>query len=134
MELHVRGRNIPVTDALEAHAEKREAVARFEREAEALARISSDQVLDVVDVLRTVDGRTAIVTGLLEGEDLQRRVERAGTLPAAEAIEIARQVCRGLSAAHAVSIIHRDLKPSNLFLTATADGTLSVKILDFGVA
>jgi serine/threonine-protein kinase len=132
---HTRlGRRFAVKVLHEAHAEKREAVARFEREAEALARISSDQVLDVVDVLRTVDGRTAIVTGLLEGEDLQRRVERAGTLPAAEAIEIARQVCRGLSAAHAVSIIHRDLKPSNLFLTATADGTLSVKILDFGVA
>ncbi|MFO0680823.1 MAG: serine/threonine-protein kinase [Sandaracinus sp.] len=118
----------------ESHAEKVEAVRRFEREAEALARISSDHVLDVVDVLRTPDDRTAIVTGLLEGEDLQRRLERARVLPIAEAIEVARQICRGLSAAHAVSVIHRDLKPSNLFLSATTDGTLAVKILDFGVA
>ncbi len=118
----------------ETHAEKPEAVRRFEREAEALARISSDHVLDVVDILRTPDDRTAIVTGLLEGEDLQRRLERARHLPPTEAIEIARQICRGLSAAHAVSVIHRDLKPSNLFLQATSDGTLAVKILDFGVA
>ncbi len=118
----------------ESHAEKVDAVRRFEREAEALARISSDHVLDVVDVLRTPDDRTAIVTGLLEGEDLQRRLERARVLPPSEAIEIARQICRGLSAAHAVSVIHRDLKPSNLFLAATTDGTLAVKILDFGVA
>ena len=118
----------------ESHAEKADAVRRFEHEAEALARISSDHVLDVVDVLRTPDDRTAIVTGLLEGEDLQHRLERARALPPAEAIEIARQICRGLSAAHAVSVIHRDLKPSNLFLQATTDGTLAVKILDFGVA
>jgi serine/threonine-protein kinase len=118
----------------ESHAEKVEAVRRFEREAEALARISSDHVLDVVDVLRTPDDRTAIVTGLLEGEDLQRRLERVRHLPPNEAIEIARQICRGLSAAHAVSVVHRDLKPSNLFLAATTDGSLAVKILDFGVA
>jgi serine/threonine protein kinase len=132
---HARlGRRFAVKVLHESHADKPDAVRRFEREAQALARIRSDHVLDVVDVLRTPDTRTAIVTTLLEGEDLQARLERCGRLPAREALEIARQVCRGLSAAHAVNVIHRDLKPSNLFLTATADGTLAVKILDFGVA
>jgi serine/threonine protein kinase len=132
---HARlGRRFAVKVLHESHADKADAARRFEREAQALARIRSDHVLDVVDVLRTPDSRTAIVTTLLEGEDLQARLERCGRLPAREAIEIARQICRGLSAAHAVNVIHRDLKPSNLFLTATADGTLSVKILDFGVA
>jgi eukaryotic-like serine/threonine-protein kinase len=132
---HARlGRRFAVKVLHESHADKPDAVRRFEREAEALARIRSDHVLDVVDVLRTPDSRTAIVTTLLEGEDLQARLERCGRLPPREAIEIARQVCRGLSAAHAMNVIHRDLKPSNLFLTATADGTLAVKILDFGVA
>lgn len=132
---HARlGRRFAVKVLHESHADKADAVRRFEREAEALARIRSDHVLEVVDVLRTPDGRTAIVTTLLEGEDLQARLERCARLPAREAIEIARQVCRGLSAAHAVNVIHRDLKPSNLFLSATADGTLAVKILDFGVA
>ncbi|WP_053234248.1 serine/threonine-protein kinase [Sandaracinus amylolyticus] len=118
----------------ESHADKPEAVRRFEREASALARIRSDFVLDVVDVLRTNDGRTAIVTGLLEGEDLQRRLDRSQRVPPAEAIAIGRQVCRGLAAAHAASVVHRDLKPSNLFLEAAPDGRLAVKILDFGVA
>ncbi len=132
---HARlGRRFAVKVLHESHADKPDAVRRFEREAQALARIRSDHVLDVVDVLRTPDARTAIVTTLLEGEDLQARLERCARLPVREAIEIARQVCRGLSAAHAMNVIHRDLKPSNLFLTATADGTLAVKILDFGVA
>lgn len=117
----------------ESHADKPDAVARFEREANALARIRSDHVLDVVDVLRTPDGRTAIVTALLEGEDLQQRLDR-GRMPIFEAIAVARQICRGLAAAHAVGVVHRDLKPSNLFLAATPDGRIVVKILDFGVA
>jgi serine/threonine-protein kinase len=117
----------------ESHAGTIESVRRFEREADALARIRSDHVVDVVDVLRTPDGRTAIVTDLLEGEDLQRRLER-GPMSVAEAIGIARQACRGLAAAHAASVVHRDLKPSNLFLARAEGGRVALKILDFGVA
>ena len=132
---HARlGRRFAVKVLSESHADKADAVRRFEREARALARIRSDFVLDVSDVLRTPDGRLAIVTQLLEGEDLQRRLDRCERLPVAEAIAIARQICRGLSAAHAVGIVHRDLKPSNLFLCATTDAQLAVRILDFGVA
>lgn len=118
----------------EACSGNRDAATRFEREAQALGRIRSDHVLDVVDVLRTPDDRTAIVTARLDGEDLKARLDRVGKLPIAEAIPIARQVCRGLAAAHAQGIVHRDLKPSNLFLEAGADGRVAVKILDFGVA
>lgn len=118
----------------ESHADKPEAVRRFEREADALARIRSDFVLDVVDVLRTPDSRTAIVTALLEGEDLQRRLDRQKVLPSADAIALARAICRGMAAAHAASVVHRDLKPSNVYLVAAADGRPSIKILDFGVA
>lgn len=132
---HTRlARSFAVKILHEAHADKLDAVRRFEREADALARIRSDFVLDVVDVLRTVDGRTAIVTGLLEGEDLQRRLDRRHRLTPEEAISIGRQLCRGVAAAHAAGVVHRDLKPSNLFLSATPDGQLALKILDFGVA
>ncbi|MFK7990657.1 MAG: serine/threonine-protein kinase [Sandaracinaceae bacterium] len=118
----------------EAQSRSRDARRRFDREARALSRIRSDYVLDVIDVLPTPDGRTALITARLDGEDLKVRLDRVGTLPLAEAIPIARQVCRGLAAAHAEGVIHRDMKPSNLFLESGADGRVGVKILDFGVA
>jgi len=70
----------------------------------------------------------------LEGEDLEDHLAAAGRLPLEEALAIARQVCRGLSAAHSVGVIHRDLKPSNIFLVNHPKGGLLVKLLDFGVA
>jgi serine/threonine-protein kinase len=114
-------------------ASNSDAAARFEREAQAAARIASDHVLEVVDLVRT-QGRACIVTELLEGEELGELLDRAGKLPLPTAISICRQVCRGLAAAHAVGVVHRDLKPSNLFLVKREDGGLHVKILDFGIA
>jgi serine/threonine protein kinase len=108
-------------------------LARFEREAHAAGRIRSDHVVRLVDVLRTDDERPCLVTELLEGEDLQERLDRVGTLSVAEAVSIARQICRGVAAAHAVGVVHRDLKPSNVFL-CTREGAPHVKIFDFGVA
>src|SRR5690606_8594082 len=82
---------------------------------------------------RTQDERPCLVTELLEGEDLQARLDRGGRLTVAEAIPIARQICRGGAAAHAVGIVHRDLKPSNIFL-CQRDGTPLVKAFAFGIA
>ena len=74
-----------------------------------------------------------MVTELLEGEDLQDRLDRVGPLKPRRAIPIARQMCRALAAAHDCGVVHRDLKPSNVFLCR--DGNeLIVKVLDFGVA
>ncbi|HET7500026.1 MAG TPA: serine/threonine-protein kinase [Kofleriaceae bacterium] len=108
-------------------------LARFEREARAAGRIHSEHVVQVVDVLRTQDNRPCLVTELLEGEDLQRMLDRVKKLSVAEAIPIARQICRAVAAAHAVGVVHRDLKPSNVFLCKN-DGELLVKVFDFGVA
>ncbi|MCW5802507.1 MAG: serine/threonine protein kinase, partial [Deltaproteobacteria bacterium] len=107
-------------------------LARFEREARAAGRIHSEHVVRLVDVLRTADGRPCLVTELLEGEDLQAMLDRVGKLPAAEAIPIARQICRAVAAAHAASVVHRDLKPSNVFLCKGEP--LIIKVFDFGVA
>jgi hypothetical protein len=116
----------------EPHAQKKDAVRRFEREASALARIDSPHVVPVTDFVRTPDGRGAIVTPLLEGDDLQSVLERGPLAPIAAA-KIAIEVCKGLAAAHRVGVVHRDLKPSNIFLST--DGEVPVaKILDFGVA
>ena len=66
----------------------------------------------------------------VEGESLSARLNRAGSLPLNDALEIARQICAGLHEAHAQGIVHRDLKPANIML----DRNGTVKIMDFGIA
>lgn len=116
------------------YAGREDLLARFDRESRAMSRVQSDHVVDVVDVLRTPDGRPCIVVELLEGRDLETYLEEKGKLSVREALAFFRQVCRGLAAAHAQGVVHRDLKPSNLFLSSDPGGRVTLKILDFGVA
>jgi Tol biopolymer transport system component len=109
-------------------AEDREALARFEREAKAVAALSHPNILSIFD-FGSADGVAYAVTELLEGETLRERL-KGGALATRKATEYAIQVAQGLAAAHEKGVIHRDLKPENLFLTR--DGR--VKILDFGLA
>ncbi len=114
---------------LPAHlAQDPEALARFVREAKAVAALSHPNILTIYDI-GTEQGVSFAVMELLEGETLRSRVTRSA-LPSRKAIEIGAAVADGLAAAHAKGITHRDLKPENLFLTS--DGR--VKILDFGLA
>lgn len=115
-------------------ARNAEALGRMEREAQAASRVLHPNVLDVVDVVRVHDGRPCMVTELLQGEELGLMLDRVNKLPLLQAIDICKQTCRGLSAAHAQGIVHRDLKPANLFLCHREGEPSVVKILDFGVA
>jgi serine/threonine protein kinase/tetratricopeptide (TPR) repeat protein len=108
--------------------ESREALARFEREAKAVAALSHPGVLTLFDI-GTEGGLAYAVTELLEGETLRVRLATT-SLPWPKAVEIAAAVADGMAAAHQRGIVHRDLKPENIFLTT--DGR--VKILDFGLA
>jgi serine/threonine-protein kinase len=70
----------------------------------------------------------------MHGRDLAAVVHDSGPLPVHLAVEYVLQACEALAEAHHLGIVHRDLKPANLFLTTRADGTPSVKVLDFGIS
>lgn len=110
-----------------------EAVERFLREARAAASLGSEHVAKVFDVGRTADGAPYLAMELLEGDDLERVLEKRGPLPVHEAVTYIVEALQALVEAHARGIVHRDLKPSNLFLARSGDRT-KVKILDFGIS
>ncbi len=109
-----------------------DALARFQREARAAARLKSEFIARVLDVGRREGGLPFIVLEHIEGQDLQE-VCRRGPVPVAEAAGFIAQACEGVAEAHALGMVHRDLKLRNLFLTKRPDGRPLVKILDFGV-
>jgi serine/threonine-protein kinase len=111
-----------------------EGVARFLREARAAARIQSEHVARVSDVGTLEDGAPYLVMEYLEGQDLDSLLRDRHSLPVDLAIDYAMQACEGLAEAHAAGIIHRDLKPANLFLARRSDGSVRVKLLDFGIS
>jgi serine/threonine protein kinase len=105
-----------------------DAVARFQREARAVAALSHPNIVGIFDI-GSESGTWFVVTELLEGMTL-REYLASGGLEAADASRIAREIARGLAGAHEKGIVHRDLKPENVFLTRGG----GVKILDFGLA
>ncbi len=116
---------------------------RFQKEATAAASIQSPNVVRILDFGKDEAGRPYLAMELLQGEELEQRLEREGPLPLSLMKKVIVDTCRGLAAAHAAGIIHRDLKPENVFLCrdqhARADDTgafheVTVKLLDFGIA
>lgn len=102
---------------------------RFQREAQAVAQLDHPHVATIYDTGETEGGRAYLALAFYEGETLQQKLER-GPLPIPEAVGIARQIAKGLAAAHRRKIVHRDIKPANIVVLP--DDT--VKILDFGLA
>ncbi len=109
-----------------------ELVQRFQREARALARISSPRVAQVTDF--GVEERLGpfYVMELVEGETLERRIGREGRLGLDEALHVAAETAEALAEVHQTGIVHRDVKPSNIGLPPA--GPVAVKLLDFGLA
>src|SRR5206468_1091946 len=115
------------------------AVARFEQEAMAVAKLRHPNIVTAYDFGRH-SGRLFFVMELLEGETLETLITRLGHVDEPLAWGIIRQTAAGLAHAARVNVIHRDIKPANLFLVEAPSGfTLSggqpmVKITDFGLA
>ncbi|HEV7506694.1 MAG TPA: protein kinase [Thermoanaerobaculia bacterium] len=101
---------------------------RFRREARAAAGLSHPSIVQIHDIVESVES-DAIVMELVDGEPLSQRIER-GPLPVGEAVRLGREIAEGLAAAHAKGLIHRDLKPDNVMITSEG----RAKILDFGLA
>jgi serine/threonine-protein kinase len=113
-------------------------LARFQREAETAAAISHPNVVAVLDIDRTPRGLPYLVCEYLDGIDLADQLNARGKLSVPTAVHVARQLCKGLAAAHASGVIHRDMKPHNIFLVGDfAQGLPErpyVKVLDFGLS
>jgi serine/threonine-protein kinase len=102
---------------------------RFLTEVKIARQVSHANVCRVYDV-GEVGGQHYLSMEYVDGEDLASLLRRIGRLPGDKAVQIARQICAGLAAAHRLGIVHRDLKPSNIMI----DGRGQVRITDFGLA
>jgi serine/threonine-protein kinase len=111
-----------------------EASARFLREARVASAVESEHIVHVFDIGEDLQAGLYMVMELLPGEDLARALASRGRLRGEEAAGIVFQVCLALERAHRAGVVHRDLKPGNVFLSRTDDGSIKVKVLDFGIA
>ena len=115
-----------ISASIEGNPELRE---RFFREARAAGQLSHRNIITIHD-LGEHEGQPYLAMEFLNGEDLQKRLSRPEPMSLARKLEIAADICDGLSYAHRRGLIHRDIKPANIFITDEG----MVKLLDFGLA
>ena len=104
-------------------------IRNLQQEVKISRQVTHNNVCRVYDI-GDIHGRPFISMEYVDGEDLTSVLRRIGRLPQDKAIQIARQMCAGLQAAHDQGVLHRDLKPANVML----DGKGNVRIADFGIA
>ena len=106
-----------------------ERLSRFRREVRLARQVSHPNVCRVYDI-GDAEGQQFLSMEYIDGEDLGSLLRRIGRLPQDKAVEIARQICSGLAAAHDRRVLHRDLKPANVMI----DGKGRARLTDFGLA
>ncbi len=110
------------------------ALDRMTREATAAGRVSHPGVVPVLGSGRLPDGRPWLAMPFLDGDPLDRLLEARGRLPWPLVIPVLGELASTLRAVHAAGVVHRDLKPSNVFVARLSDGTVGLRLLDFGLA
>src|SRR5262245_22931618 len=113
-------------DALARNADD---LARLRQEVRVARQIAHPNVCRTYDIAEA-DGQVFVVMEYVDGEDLASVLRRLGRPTPDKAVEIARQLCLGIGAAHENGVLHRDLKPANIMI----DGRGRVRITDFGLA
>jgi len=111
-----------------------ELAMRFRREAKVTIELNHPNIVSVFGFGATPAGQPYLVMELLDGEDLQTRLERVGALPLETVVQIVNQVASALAEAHAAGVVHRDLKTDNVFLVHAPDGGVLAKVVDFGLS
>src|SRR5262245_32246265 len=107
---------------------------RFRREALLMQNIRHPHIVVAHDAGEALDGTPYIAYELLQGETLRDLLRREGAQPCARVVTLATELLSALDHAHALGVIHRDIKPSNVFLHVNPAGTVSAKLIDFGIA
>ena len=110
-------------------AHDRARLAQFHNEVRVARTISHRNVCRTYDI-GDADGRPFLTMEYVDGEDLASLLRRIGRFPQEKAVEVARQICAGVAAAHERGVLHRDLKPANVMI----DGEGHVRLTDFGLA
>ncbi len=128
------GKQVAIKVLKQTLADDHVSINRLIDEARASASVGHENIVEVYDTGETFDGITYIVMEMLNGETLDEILKRDGRLSPQEVVQIAKQICAGLGAAHQQGIIHRDIKPQNIFICTSNTGEKRIKILDFGIA
>jgi serine/threonine-protein kinase len=128
------GRKVALKALRPDHSGNARAVQRFFAEARAVNAIAHPHIVAITDFFEGGEHPSHFIMELLSGQTLEQRLHERSFIPWAEALELTRQLCLALDAAHQTQIVHRDLKPANVFLVKAEDGSDFVKLLDFGIA
>lgn len=126
---HKLNRNVAVKILKSEYVEDEKFLKKFETEAQAVARLSHPNIVNIYDV-GMEDGINYIVMELAEGITLKEYIRKKGYLSPKETVEISTQIASAISHAHKNHIIHRDIKPQNILVSDTG----IIKVTDFGIA
>lgn len=107
---------------------------RFTHEAQLGAKLAHRSIVRIFDLIAEPDGTLVLLMELLRGETLEQRLASSGPMSEREAIATMVPVLSALQHAHDHGIVHRDVKPANILLSVDPDGTVTPKLLDFGIA